>query len=172
MFTTILRFIIIFLMCVGSLYYITTDGVHIAPVFNFKEQIKYLAQVFGNTLFVFIYHHSISGIIYPVRPQRQIGKMFMYSNIIATFCLWLEAMIAFLAFSSLKNSCTKPEDVPSEKFKAQYPCMVSGLFNENFLDLPFIGQICNFYPMMNIAAVPILNITLRNNLLEALPIKK
>ena len=48
---------------------------------------------------------------------------------------------------------------------------MSGLYNENFLGLPGIGQICNFYPMLNIAAVPILNITLRNNLLEVLPIK-
>ena len=46
------------------------------------------------------------------------------------------------------------------------------LYNQNFLDLPFVGQVCNFYPMLNVAAVPILNITLRNNLLDALPIKK
>lgn len=38
--------------------------------------------------------------------------------------------------------------------------------------MPFVGQVCNFYPMLNVAAVPILNITLRNNLLDALPIKK
>ena len=34
-----------------------------------------------------------------------------------------------------------------------------------------MGQICNFYPILNIAAVPILNITLRNNILEVLPLK-
>jgi len=45
------------------------------------------------------------------------------------------------------------------------------LYNENFLDLPGIGQICNFYPMLNMAAVPILNITLRNNLLDVIPVK-
>ena len=59
-----------------------------------------------------------------------------------------------------------------KSFEPKFPCMVSGLYNENFLGLPGIGQICNFYPLLNIGAVPVLNITLRNNLLEVLPIKK
>lgn len=46
------------------------------------------------------------------------------------------------------------------------------MYNENFLDLPVVGQICNFYPMLNVSAVPILTITLRNNLMEVLPMKK
>lgn len=40
------------------------------------------------------------------------------------------------------------------------------------MGLPGIGQICNFYPMLNMAAVPILNITLRNNLLDVVPVKR
>ena len=38
------------------------------------------------------------------------------------------------------------------------------MYNENFTAVPFIGQVCNFYPALNVAAVPILTITLRNNL--------
>lgn len=53
-----------------------------------------------------------------------------------------------------------------------FPCAVSGLYNQNFLKLPVLGQICNFYPLLNVAAVPILNITLRNNLLDVFPIKQ
>ena len=64
-----MRFMVTALMCVGSIYYIEENGVHAAPVFNWKHQIKYLAQVFGNTTFIFVYHHSISGIVTPVRPQ-------------------------------------------------------------------------------------------------------
>jgi len=45
------------------------------------------------------------------------------------------------------------------------------LFNENFLNIPFIGQVVNFYPFLNVAAVPILAITMRNNLFEALNLK-
>ena len=98
--------------------------------------------------------------------------MFLYSNIIGAVFLGTEAILAYFAFSSLTNFCVKPEEIKDESFVPHFPCKVSGLYNENFLALPGIGQICNFYPMMNIAAVPILNITLRNNLLEVLPIKK
>ena len=158
-------------MCFGSVYYIEKTGTHEAPVFEWKHQIKYLAQVFGNTTFAFIYHHSVSGIVAPVRPQNQIKKMFLYSNIIGMAFLATEALLAYFAFSSLTNFCIKPDNIDAKDFHPDYPCKVSGLYNENFLNLPGIGQICNFYPMLNIAAVPILNITLRNNLLDVIPIK-
>ena len=35
---------------------------------SFASDFKNLSTVFGNTVFVFIYHHSIPGIVYPVRP--------------------------------------------------------------------------------------------------------
>ena len=91
--------------------------------------------------------------------------MFLWSNIIGSIFLITEAWLAYFAFASLPNLCSDKEHV-------HFPCKVSGLYNENFLDLPGIGQICNFYPMLNMAAVPILNITLRNNLLDVFPIKK
>ena len=174
--TTILRFIVTILMCVGSIYYLDKSGSHQPELFNWKTQIKYLAQVFGNTTFVFIYHHSVSGIIYPVRPQRDIKKMFFWSNFIGSIFLGTEAILAYFAFGNLPNYCVKPDhwdrDHPGQPFVATFPCKVSGLYNENFLNLPGIGQICNFYPMLNIAAVPILNITLRNNLLDVVPVKR
>lgn len=78
--------------------------------------------------------------------------------------LLMEAWLAYFAFADLTNRCDDSKNV-------EFPCEVSPIFNENFLDLPVIGQICNFYPLLNIAAVPILNISLRNNLLEVLPLK-
>lgn len=162
--TTILRFAVTLLMCYGAIFYIGTDGIQTAPLFSWEKQLQYLAEVFGNTTFAFIYHHSISGIIAPVRPQKDIKKMFLYSNIIGALFLFTEAFLAWFAFSALTNACDGPG--------ATFPCAVAGLYNENFLDLPVIGQICNFYPMLNIAAVPILNITLRNNLLDVIPIKR
>lgn len=79
--------------------------------------------------------------------------------------LFTEAILAWFAFSAYTNDCADKDD-------PHFPCAVDGLYNLNFLDLPGISQIVNFYPMLNIAAVPILNITLRNNLLDVLPIKK
>lgn len=46
------------------------------------------------------------------------------------------------------------------------------LFTENFNNIPFIGQICQFYPLLNISAVPILLITLRNNFMQVVPVKR
>ena len=97
--------------------------------------------------------------------------MFLYSHIVGAIFLATEALLAYFAFSSLTNFCVKPLNMDIKDFHPEFPCKVSGLYNENFLNLPGIGQICNFYPMLNIAAVPILNITLRNNLLDVIPIK-
>lgn len=35
-----------------------------------------------------------------------------------------------------------------------------------------IGVICNLYPMLNVSSVPVLTITLRNNLMQVVPIKE
>lgn len=57
--------------------------------------------------------------------------MFLYSNIIGALFLFTEAFLAWFAFSALNNACDDPN--------ATFPCAVSGLYNENFLDLPVIG---------------------------------
>ena len=74
----------------GSLFYLSRDGVDAAPVFNISEQITHIANVFGGTVFVFIFHHSISGIVYPIRPQTDVKSMFLYSHIIGSILLGLE----------------------------------------------------------------------------------
>jgi hypothetical protein len=88
--------------------------------------------------------------------------MFLYSHIIGSSLLAIEGFLAWLAFSGLPNKCTTNV----------FPCQIADLFNENFVNLPFIGQVCNFYPMLNVSSVPVLTITLRNNLMEVIPIKR
>ena len=92
--------------------------------------------------------------------------MFLLSNIVGSLFLATEACLAYFAFSALTVECDPTDGQPT------FPCAVDKLYNKNFLDIPVIGQICNFYPMLNVAAVPILNITLRNNLLDVIPIKQ
>jgi hypothetical protein len=58
--------------------------------------------------------------------------MFLYSNIIGTFFLLTEALLAYFAFSGLTNLCDDKKDV-------HFPCKVNGLYNENFAGLPGIG---------------------------------
>ena len=67
-FSSIMRVVVLALMYIGMFIYLGKDGVQTAKVWDWSEQSKSLATVFGNTVFVFIYHHSIPGIMYPIRP--------------------------------------------------------------------------------------------------------
>jgi hypothetical protein len=158
--TSWVRVIVVLLMYGCTIYYWADFGTHKAPTFDFKEQMKSLSTVFGNTVFIFIYHHSVPGIIYPVRPQSALPKMFLISNIVGGFMLFLEAQLAWYAFSGLPNNC---EDTD---YQPQFPCKPDpNGFNQNFNGIPGIGQFIQFYPMLNVAAVPILMISLRNNIM-------
>ena len=55
--------------------------------------------------------------------------MFLTSHIIGTLLLGLEGLMAFIAFSGIDHECGK----------GSYPCKVAKLFNENFVNIPFIG---------------------------------
>ena len=89
--TSIMRVVFLILMYFGCCFYLVEDGIQKAtPVWNFSEQRKHLATVFGNTVFVFIYHHSIPGIIYPIRPQSSVNKMFVISNVFGATLLFME----------------------------------------------------------------------------------
>jgi hypothetical protein len=55
-------------MYCGTNYYWEDDGTHKAQTIDWSNQLPNLATVFGNTVFTFIYHHSIPGIVYPIRP--------------------------------------------------------------------------------------------------------
>jgi hypothetical protein len=66
--TSIIRVVVVILMAICTSYYWIRDGTNKAPTIDWNEQLPSLSTVFGNTVFIFIYHHSIPGIIYPVRP--------------------------------------------------------------------------------------------------------
>ena len=91
--------------------------------------------------------------------------MFLTANIVASILLFAEGFLAYLAFSGLTVKCGKAEG-------EGFPCAVQKLYNENFQDIPVLGQVCQFYPMLNVSAVPILTITLRNNFMQVVPIKR
>lgn len=97
--TGIIRLVVIVFLYGGSLYYLGTNGVNAAPVFDFKNQLSNIANTFGGTVFVFIFHHSISGIVYPIRPQSQIKPMFLASHIIGSSLLVIEGKLFFLLIS-------------------------------------------------------------------------
>lgn len=170
-----LRYIISLLLVIGAIIIMSRHGINTGPLINWDLQLPFIANVFGNTVFAFIFHHSTAGIVVPVRPQTGIRRMLITSHIVgATFLgiLGLTAWMSFGKFNALKGDDTKCPKVGDKDFPEGFPdCTIKNLYNENFLDIIFIGQVVNFYPFLNTAAAPILAITLRNNLFEALNLK-
>jgi amino acid permease len=85
-----MRFVMVFMMIGGSIYYWGADGRDPLPLWDPPNQWPHLATVFGNTVFTYIYHHSVPGIIYPIRPQKGLSKMFLIANIVGTIILFAE----------------------------------------------------------------------------------
>lgn len=150
--TMYLRFFTTFLMIIGSLISIFKFGITM-ELDDIIPDMTHASNLFANSVFVFVAHHSIAGIVKPVRPQVSVYNILFYSFTVGSAILVVESALAALAFTNVNNpDCDK------------FPCDIQDLYNENFTAVPFIGQVCNFYPALNVAAVPILTITLRNNL--------
>ena len=69
----------------------------------------------------------------PIRPQKNLHKMFLISNIVGALILFAEVQLAWMVFSGRPNTCS-PESDP-----VIFPCAIQPLFNENFMALPVIG---------------------------------
>lgn len=146
-------------MIIGSLISIFSHGIKI-EFDDLIPDLTHASNLFANTVFIFVAHHSIAGIVKPVRPQKSLYSILFYSFAIGGAVLWVESALAAIAFTRVTNSNCDT-----------FPWEIQSLYNENFTALPFIGQVCNFYPALNVAAVPILTITLRNNLFVLLGIE-
>lgn len=81
----------------------TRHGVNPGPLVNWDLQLPYLANVFGNTVFAFIFHHSTAGIVVPVRPQTSVRRMVVYSHIVGSLFLGIEGFLAWLAFGEFNK---------------------------------------------------------------------
>lgn len=82
--------------------------------------------------------------------------MINYSFLTGGGLLLAEGVLATFAFSWVDDEYNKTH---------KFPMPIQKLFNENFLPVPVVAQIVNFYPLLGVSAVPVLVITLRNNLL-------
>ena len=112
-----MRFFSVILMIIGCLYGISKNG---AANWNSPKLKKFdfsqLHFVFGNTIFINMIHHSIPGIFYPMRPQKQIRKTLFWCFSIGTCILTLEGLLAVLAFGDLSSHQNNPCD--------KFPCPI------------------------------------------------
>ena len=124
-----MRFLSIILLILTSIVAIIKFGpTPMAEIewFNFSE----ISDLFGNTIFIFILHHSVSGIVYPIRPQEKVKPMFMTSFSMGAGILVLEGFLAALAFG---------KEEYKDKAVGDFPCEIQELYNENFLKVPVVA---------------------------------
>ena len=146
---SILRFVLCGLLIAASLYVGLHYGLRTASMTAFDFNYFYLA--FSTIIFTFIVHHSIPGFIAPVREQMKARRYFFWAFLFSCIILIIESTLGCLAFQG---------------YECQgYPIGLSDLYNINFLGLPGVGEIANYYPVFNVVAVPIMCITLRNNIM-------
>ena len=123
-----------------------------------KFDISNITVMIGNSLFVFMSHHSIPGMVENFSPQKHLMKLL----IIGYFCCFLFMVgygyLALFAFGSPSLPCDK----------STFPSAIYATFSSNFLGIKVIGHIINYYPILNVITSGMQLITLRNNILEAI----
>jgi hypothetical protein len=113
----------------------------------------------GNSLFVFMSHHSIPGMVENFTPQRRLIKLLIVGYFFSLIFIVLYSYVGLFAFSDPSFSCDK---------NAPFPIAIQSTFSSNFLGLSIVGYIINYYPVLNVITSGMQLITLRNNILEAI----
>ena len=153
-----MRFVIIFLI-MGCCFY--SIGKYGAAKFKDipKFDISNITVMIGNSLFVFMSHHSIPGMVENFTPQRRLIKLLIIGYIFSLIFIVSYSYVGLFAFSKPELSCDKDDP---------FPIAIQSTFSSNFLGLSVVGYIINYYPILNVITSGMQLITLRNNILEAI----
>jgi hypothetical protein len=138
------RVFVIAIMLAGTLYVIIADGAKGGATIKLWDS-SYLPTSLGNSTFIFMCHHSIPGITFPLSPQSSASKLFLRSYVVSAITLIVLGVLSVLAFDKVEK-----------------------LYNVNFLGMGLVGDIVGIYPFLNVASVPVVTITLRENILYLL----
>eukprot|EP00826_Nyctotherus_ovalis_P046873 TRINITY_DN5335_c0_g1_i15.p1 TRINITY_DN5335_c0_g1~~TRINITY_DN5335_c0_g1_i15.p1 ORF type:complete len:385 (+),score=54.48 TRINITY_DN5335_c0_g1_i15:156-1310(+) len=154
-FIVVLRFLMIYWMILGSIYSIARYGM--ADMSKVKLfDVSNIGYVMTNVIFTTFIHHSVPGMVYPLRPQTKLKNTFINSYVFHAIILLLHCILGVFAFGDRTNECN------------QFPCKVKDIFNLTFMSLPVVGPTVQFFPALAIAVFPVLAITLRSNILQVL----
>ena len=158
MFIMVMRFVIIFLIMGCCFYSMVKYG--IAKFSDIpKFDISNITVMIGNSLFVFMSHHSIPGMVENFTPQKRLIKLLIVGYFFSLLFIVLYSYVGLFAFSDPNFSCDK---------NAPFPIAIQSTFSSNFLGLSVVGYIINYYPVLNVITSGMQLITLRNNILEAI----
>jgi len=158
MFIMVMRFVIIFLIIGCCFYSMVKFGISDFSDIP-KFDISNITVMIGNSLFVFMSHHSIPGMVENFTPQKRLIKLLIVGYIFSLLFIVLYSYVGLLAFSDPTFSCDK---------NAPFPIAIQSTFSSNFLGLSVVGYIINYYPILNVITSGMQLITLRNNILEAI----
>ena len=156
MFIMIMRFVVISLIIGSCIYTMATNK--ITPLKDVKTfDFSNITVMIGNSLFVFMSHHSIPGMVENFRPQKNLMKLLIIGYFCSFLFLCFYGYLSILAFGRRDLTCDY-EDV--------FPAAIQSTFSSNLIKIPVIGYIINYYPVLNVITSGMQLITLRNNILD------
>mmetsp|Transcript_4655 Transcript_4655/g.7559 ORF Transcript_4655/g.7559 Transcript_4655/m.7559 type:complete len:481 (+) Transcript_4655:61-1503(+) len=124
-------------------------------------RIEGLPSLFGNAAFTFMIHHSIPGLVFPLRRHASSAKV-IGTTYLGSYAIYM--VLGLLALWSFGDEqWAKCPNTPS------HPCEIQGLFNQNFAsaDWQWAAKFIVCYPVLVVSVFPLVAITLRNNLKAA-----
>lgn len=147
------RFLSLLSMIVGAIYIIIRYGSQgLVPEGTSAANFSYFPELFSNTIFGLLCHHSIPSIVATVQPIQGIKKSVRYGFISSILTVIVIPVTAIMAFGT-QLSVSKEGDLKYYNFD----------FKEQASPVYYL---VSFYVFLNVAAVPVLTIVLRNNLLK------
>ncbi|MCQ2816853.1 MAG: amino acid transporter [archaeon] len=140
MFIMIMRFVVISLI-IGCCIY-TMCAYEVTPLKTVKAfDFSNITVMIGNSLFVFMSHHSIPGMVENFSPQKNLIKLLVIGYFCSFLFLVLYGYLSILAFGRKGLSCD---------YEEEFPAAIQSTFSSNLIKVPVIGYIINYYPGKNI----------------------
>lgn len=156
MFVMICRFLMIFLIlgsCIYSIIHFGGAKLSDIPKFNMPN----ITVIIGNSLFLFMSHHSMPGMVENFKPQKNLIKLVTTAYIMSLLLMLAYGYVSLFAFAHIQT-CSVDD----------FPCAIQSTFSLNFISFNFIGYVINYYPLLNIITSAMLAITLKNNILQVI----
>lgn len=146
-----IRCVALMAMIVGAIYVAAAFGAHRLDE-NGLMNFEYFPELFSNTLFGLVCHHSISSIVSPIKPEAGIRFAIRFGFLVSIILCLIIPLTGIIAFGS--------NLVSNQKGNLKY-------YNYAFeSQLPMVYYFVSFYVFLNIAAIPVLIIVVRNNILK------
>jgi amino acid permease len=105
MFVMVLRFIMIFLIMGSCIYSIVHyGGANISQIPKFE--LKNITVIIGNSLFLFMSHHSMPGMVENFKPQKNLIKLLVTAYMCSLILMLIYGYVSLFAFGHILECST------------------------------------------------------------------